>query len=93
MNRRLLLHIANLSLRGLKSKNLTKEDLRSIRDFMLGILDGTHSLKEDEKRRLSPHKAFIRKLAYEGIKKCEMNQYCNVLLKVLKIVKPLLKRL
>ena len=74
-------------------KHLTREDLRAIRDFMLRLLDGTYNVREDEKKLLSPHKAFIRKMAYQGIRKCEMNRYCNSLLKVLKIVRPILKRL
>lgn len=92
---RFLLRIADLSLSKVRPllKNLTKAELKSIRDLMINILDGTHQLTEEELRNLSPYKKFIRKLAYKGLKTCEMNKYCNLLLKVIRLVKPFLKRI
>ena len=94
MRKGLLRYVAHLSLKALKSgvKNLSASDLKAIRGMMMSLLDGTFPLRDQEIEMMSPHKAFIRKMAYEGIRKCELNKYCNSLLKVLRIARPILKR-
>lgn len=92
---RFLKYLADLTLAQMKhlTRNLTREDMIQIRELIYNILIGKVTVDKETLHKLSPYKKFLRNLAYKGLKRCEMNKYCNVLLQVLKIARPVLKLL
>ena len=94
-SKRFLLYLADLSLRQIRhvTRNLTPEQVKAIREVVFNLLKGNIKVDQKTLAELSPHKRFLRTVAYKGIKRCQMSKYCGTLLKVLKIAKPLLEAL
>lgn len=92
---RFLLFLADLSLNQIKkfTKKLTRDQLKTVRELIFNLLKGQIPIGQEDLDSLTPHKKFLRQLAYRGIQRCQANKYCRVLLQVLKLAKPFLENI
>lgn len=92
-SKRFLLFLADLSLKQITkfTKRLSRDQLKAVRELIFNLLKGRVPIDREALDSLTPHKRFLRELAYRGIQRCRMNKYCKVLLKVLKLAKPFLE--
>lgn len=73
--------------------NLTRKQLLGLRETTLNLLEGRLELKPEDLKKLKPHRKFLHKLAYSGVKRCALNRHCRVLLNVLKAARSVIDSL